>query len=62
MDVPGGSPPPGGPTKFPGDVEEYGIEFAFVGFGQGLPPPGSMFIPGIPGPSKAFSGGLIAPA
>ena len=54
MGVPGGPPPPGGPTYFPGDAEEYGLELAFVGFGQGLPPPGPMFIPGTPGPPKTF--------
>lgn len=58
--VPGGPPPPGGPTYVPGDEEEYGIELALLGLGHGLPAPGPMLIPGMPGP-KELGGGLIPP-
>lgn len=56
--VPGGPPPPGGPTYVPGDDEEYGIEFALFGFGHGLPVPGPMF---MPGPNELGGGRIPLP-
>lgn len=34
--VPGGPPPPGGPTYVPGDDEEYGIELSMFSLSPGL--------------------------